>query len=139
MQQRHDRAATTALPPLHPIGYLPEDIYSIDEMSMVRDWLKATMRCRGVEEFEKAAKSWKDESRAEVARILAELREKGFYPSRIGEDGRIAWGIALKGGVQMLGEREAARYEARGRTIMAENGTRFAVDAVAGRLNVAKW
>jgi hypothetical protein len=74
-------------------------------MMLVRDWLKATLRCRGVEDFEKAVKSWSDEKRSEVATILSELRGKGFFPDRINEHGEIVWGVMLKSKVQMMMER----------------------------------
>jgi len=109
--------ATMTLPPMFPSGYMPEDFYSFEEMSLIRDWLKATIKCRGVEEFEKATKGWTLNSRAEVARILSGLREKGFYPERIDENGSIVWGIVLKGKVQIELERKAEKYHKRGQEI----------------------
>lgn len=115
--QQYDRAATMPLPPMFPADVLPQDLYSREELDIVRDWLKATQRCRGVEEFEKAAKSWRDEARAEVARILAELRARGFFPDRVDENGQIVWGVMLKGAVQVRYERNAEHWLNRGQEI----------------------
>lgn len=115
--QRHDREATVPLPPMYPGDVLPQDLYSIEELAIVRDWLKATLRCRGVEEFEKAAKSWRDEARAEVGRILAELRARGFFPDSVDKNGQIVWGIMLKGAVQVRYERNAEQWLSHGQGI----------------------
>lgn len=135
MQQRHDRAATVPLPPMYPADVLPQDLYSIEELAIVRDWLKATLRCRGVEEFEKAAKSWRDEARAEVGRILAELRARGFFPDRVDENGQIVWGIMLKGAVQVRYERNAERWLNRGQEIR-ERGCEYMGAMISGAQNL---
>lgn len=111
-----------SLPPLIPgDGYLPEDNYSTEEMAMVKEWLKATLWCRGVEDFEKGTKGWSLERRAEVAKILTEIRATGLFPDRIDGNGSIVWGRVLKSHLQVEMERNAGRYEAVGREI-AKNG-----------------
>lgn len=114
--------ATMALPPMFPHGYMPWDYCSFEEMNLVRDWVKATIKCRGVEEFEKATKGWALNSRAEVARILSGLRENGFYPDRIDENGNVAWGVVLKGKVQVELEWKAEKYHKRGQEIRDSGG-----------------
>ena len=120
--QRHDKAATMTLPPEHPISLLPCDLYSVEEMRVVGDFLKATLRCRGPEEYEKATKGWSSEARAEVAKTLGELRERGFYPNRIDENGAIVWGVLLKSPVRLQFERHGELFQRLGEEILRERG-----------------
>ena len=120
---------------MYPTQLMPEDRYTISEMDLLRDWIKAT-KGRSIEEFERAAKPWSGESRAEIARILRELREIGFWPDRIGEDGRIIWGVLLKSEIQMEMERNADKYLAAGTEILHSFGSvRNAARVLAGKIN----
>ena len=127
MQQPQSREQTFRLPPAMSIDYRPEDLYSIEEMGILRDWLKATLRCRGIDEFEKATKGWALDARAEVARILTDLRGKGFYPDSIDGHGRIVWGVRLKSEIEMEMTRNEARYIERGLEVK-RNGLAFLHD-----------
>lgn len=113
------------LPPMFSVDLQPCDLCSFEEMEMLKRFLSATIRTKGPEEFEKAVKSWTMEMRAEVARILSDLRGRGFYPDRIDGDGRVVWGVVQKGGVQMLMERKAAQYERKGEEIKRSGGSFF--------------
>lgn len=121
-QQRHDRAATMPLPPEHPIVYWPCDMLTVTEMAVVRDWLKATLRCRGPEEFEKATKGWSLESRAEVCKALGNMRNHGFFPERIDENGVVVWGVQLKSPVQIELDRNEGWYMDRAKAMCETNG-----------------
>lgn len=111
-----------SLPPMFPTGLTPEDVYSLEEMAMVKDWLKATLWCRGVEDFEKGTKGWSLERRAEVANILEEIRgAMGMYPDRIDGSGKIVWGRVMKSHLQLEMEKNGRRYDAIGQEI-ARNG-----------------
>lgn len=121
-QQRHDKAATMPLPPEHPIALWPCDMLTVTEMTMVRDWLKATLRCRGPEEFEKATKGWSLEARAEVCKSLGNMREHGFFPERVDENGVVVWGVQLKSQVQIHLERYGDWYADRARVMCETNG-----------------
>lgn len=105
---------TFPLPPAADLSVLPEDMFSFEELSLLRRFLSATLRTRGKDEFEKAIGSWTDEARATVASMLSSLRGKGFYPDRIGAGGEIVWGAALKSRVQIALERNADRYRLTG-------------------------
>ena len=110
------------LPPLIPgNGYMPEDNYSTEEMAMVREWLKATLWNRGIEDFEKGTKGWSLERKAEVAKMLTEIRATGLYPDRIDGNGAIVWGVVLKSRLQLEMEKNGRRYDAIGQEI-ARNG-----------------
>ena len=65
--EQYNPRNTLPLPPMHDSQLLPEDLYGIEEMDLLRSWLKATLRCRGPEEFDKAVKSWSDDKQAVVA------------------------------------------------------------------------
>lgn len=114
-----------SLPPLYPTNLAPEDVYSREEMAMVMDWLKATLWCRGVDDFEKGTKGWSLERRAEVAKILGEVREVGMYPDRIDGAGRIVWGRVLKGHLQVEMERHGAQYQAIGEKLQRDRTFRL--------------
>lgn len=129
-QKQHDRAATTALPPEHPIDFWPCDLCTVAEMNLVSDWLKATLRCRSQEEFERAAKGWTLEARAEIAGTLARMREIGFYPDRVDENGRTVWGIMLKSAIRIKMERHAGHYERIGRDIREQTRTGWPAECV---------
>lgn len=123
---------TFPLPPAADLSALPEDMFSCEEVSLLRLFLSATLRTRGKDEFEKAIGSWTDEARATVASMLSLLRGKGFYPDRIGTGGEIVWGIALKSRVQMALERNADRYQLNGE-VMAGHGVGSLAAAMRGR------
>lgn len=120
---QHSERATMNLPPMFPTDLLPCDLCSFEEMEMLKRFLSSTLRTKGPEEFEKATKTWTPEMRAEVARILGDLRERGFYPDRIDGDGRVVWGVVQKGAVQMLMERKTAEYERKGAEVRRRNGS----------------
>ena len=105
-------------PPMFPTNLMPEDVYSQEEMAMVKDWLKATLWCRGVDDFEKATKNWSLERRSEVAKILEETRAMGLVPDRVDGAGRVVWGRVLKGHLQVEMDRHGARYDEIGREIV---------------------
>lgn len=106
------------LPPLIPgNGYMPEDLYSPEEMGMVKEWLKATLWNRGIEDFEKGTKGWSLERKAEVAKMLTEIRATGLYPDRIDGNGTIVWGRVLKSHLQLEMEKNGRRYDAIGQEI----------------------
>ncbi len=107
-----------SLPPMFPTNLMPEDVYSQEEMAIVKDWLKATLWCRGVDDFEKAIKNWSLERRSEVAKILEETRAMGLFPDRVDGAGRIVWGRVLKGHLQVEMDRNGARYDEIGREIV---------------------
>lgn len=122
MQPHSQERATLSLPPEFPVDYWPCDLYAVEEMNVVRDFLRATLRCRGPEEFEKATKGWKPEARSEIARVLGDLRERGFYPERIDESGSIVWGVRLKSAVQIRLDRYAEYWLQRGEQLDSELG-----------------
>lgn len=90
-------------------------------METLRQWIKATLFCRGVDDFNKAAHPWDKERRASVAKILAEIRTQGFYPDKINENGEIVWGVALENAIQVKMKRHADWYFSRGQEVR-ENG-----------------
>lgn len=123
--EQYNPRNTLPLPPLHDSQLLPEDLYGIEEMELLRSWLKATLRCRGPEEFDKAVKSWSDDRQAVAAEMLAELRGRGLFPDRIEGDGRIRWGRVLKSALQVEMERHGARYQAIGEKIQRDRTFRL--------------
>lgn len=85
-------------------GYTPEQLYSEAELEMVARWIKA--HPHGSTDAEKDT-----HTRAMVTEILESLRKHGYYPDRVGEDGRVIWGVRLKSAVQMLFEKELYEHK----------------------------
>lgn len=113
---------TFKAPPLVSTAMLPEDVYSLAEMSTLKDWLSATLGARGNDDFEKASKPFSKDRRASIAKMLSDIRAQGYFPDRIDENGGIVWGFATKGPVQVDNERNCDFYERRGKQIIADGG-----------------
>ena len=118
----HSDEKTYLLPPVVDLSVRPEDLYDRTEMDILRDWLKGTLLCRGVDDFNKFAKTWDDAKRAHITGMLAELRARGYYPDRIDANGSIVWGFMLKSHVQVEIDRNVDRYYRRGIEIKERHG-----------------
>lgn len=67
--------------------------------------------------------TFSEEELQEITSLYEMMREQyGYYPQGVDSNGNIMWGIILKSSVQLLFEKEADRFEKRGKEIMAKKG-----------------
>lgn len=87
----------------HPsIFFTPEELRVL--ANHVTSWRKK----------EKGEKLNVDLNDPEVTHLLEIARSMGYYPDMVNEHGRLIWGCALKGDVQLLMERKSEFYHQRG-------------------------
>lgn len=92
---------------------IPNEIVGYENMKMFVTHLQICFSSTNGGEFPSARlnKEVGAANRERIARTLDELRENGFIPLSINENGRVRWGVIAKSEVQEQFEKDFWKYE----------------------------